>query len=202
MADAKTAGEYDGDEVLIEEVPAGEKTAFEASKEKAKDLSYYYAHTSEKEKGFPADAVIRKEDPLTRADGLGPKQLDQSRTVELDNVRWIDTMSYADDDKVVKVYIEFPEEIKGADITCEWERFGVELLVKLPNGKVYGVRVRDAEGWVLEHERKNGFAHEIVPEKCKYRVSSSGPKISLTLAKKDENEKWYELKKKDIRSTF
>eukprot|EP00434_Breviolum_minutum_P013444 symbB.v1.2.011851.t1/scaffold801.1/size161289/7 len=129
-------------------------------------------------------------------------------------------MSYSDDGKVVKVYIDFPEEIKDAKITCEFERFGVELIAQLPSGRLYGVRIKDAEGWVLEHERKNGWAHETVPENCKYRVSSSSPKITLTLAKKDsffcdnfhpfwflisqqdEKEKWYELRKKDIRSTF
>ena len=59
--------------------------------------------------------------------------------------------------------------------------FGVELIAQLPNGRLYGVRVKDAEawdlfalsnqtgavqGWVLEHERKNGWAHEIDPDKC------------------------------------
>eukprot|EP00441_Pelagodinium_beii_P027141 CAMPEP_0197661566 /NCGR_PEP_ID=MMETSP1338-20131121/51526_1 /TAXON_ID=43686 ORGANISM="Pelagodinium beii, Strain RCC1491" /NCGR_SAMPLE_ID=MMETSP1338 /ASSEMBLY_ACC=CAM_ASM_000754 /LENGTH=200 /DNA_ID=CAMNT_0043239135 /DNA_START=39 /DNA_END=641 /DNA_ORIENTATION=+ len=191
------------DEVLIEELPNDNKSAFQSSKDKAKDLSYYYAHQPESEKGFPSEAVIRQvADPSKVADGMGPKQLGGNKKVELDNVRWIDSMSYSDDGKLVKVYIDFPEDIKGSEITCEWERFGVELIVQCPSGKIFGVRVRDAEGWILEHERKNGFAHEIVPEKCKYRVSSSGPKISLTLAKKDENEKWYELKKKDIRSTF
>ncbi|CAE7481262.1 unnamed protein product [Symbiodinium sp. CCMP2592] len=197
MADAE------GDEeVLIEEISPDGKSAFDHSKDKAKDLSYYYAHQPESEKGFPAEAVVRKDDPLARADGLGPKALDERKPVEVDNVRWVNTMSYSDDGKVVKVYVDFPEEIKGADITCEFERFGVELILRLPNGKLYGVRVKDAEGWVLEHERKNGWAHEIEPEKCKYRVSSSSPRITLTLAKKDEKEKWYELRKKDIRSTF
>ncbi|CAE8694111.1 unnamed protein product, partial [Polarella glacialis] len=144
---------------------------------------------------------------LTRADGLGPKQVQEPvpkarDTAFLDNVRWLNTMAYRDEGKVVKVYLEFPVDLKDATITCEWERFGVELLARLPNGQIHGVRVRDAEGWILEHERKNGWAHEIVPEKCKWRLSSSGPKISLTLTKKDEGEKWSELKKVDIKSTF
>lgn len=196
-----TQEEYTGDEVLIEEVPNG-KSAFDHSKDKAKDFSYYYAHQPESTKGFPPEAKVREEDPLTRADGCGPKALDEQKEVVMDNVRWLSTMSFSDDGKVVKVYIDFPEEIKDAKITCEFERFGVELIARLPSGRLYGVRVKDAEGWVLEHERKNGWAHEIVPENCKHRVSSSSPKITLTLAKKDEKEKWYELRKKDIRSTF
>ncbi|CAJ1368559.1 unnamed protein product [Effrenium voratum] len=191
--------EYTGEEVLIEELP---KSAFDHSKDKAKDLSYYYAHQPEAEKGFPKEAVVREEDPRIRADGLGPKPLDEKKKVEFDNVRWLTTMSFSDDGKAVKVYVDFPEELKDAEITCEWERFGVELVARLPSGKLYGIRVKDAEGWVLEHERKNGWAHEIVPEKCKWRLSSSTPRITLTLMKKDENEKWYELRKKDIRSTF
>lgn len=187
--------------MLIEEVPNG-KSAFDHSKDKAKDFSYYYAHQPESTKGFPPEAKVREEDPLTRADGCGPKALDEQKEVVMDNVRWLSTMSFSDDGKVVKVYIDFPEEIKDAKITCEFERFGVELIARLPSGRLYGVRVKDAEGWVLEHERKNGWAHEIVPENCKHRVSSSSPKITLTLAKKDEKEKWYELRKKDIRSTF
>lgn len=199
-AGVKAPTAEESEEVVIEELEG--KSHFQASQEYKKDMSYYYAHIPEDQKGFPEGATIRKDDPLTKADGLGPKQVELKKKMDFDNVRWVDNMAWTDDGKVVKVYIDFPEDLKGAEVTCEWERFGVEMLVKLPNDRIYGVRVRDAEGWILEHERKNGFTHEIVPEKCKHRVSSSGPKISLTLTKKDEGEKWYELKKKDIRSTF
>lgn len=202
---------YDGEEVIIEELsPSNEsnesselrKSALRASKEKAGEFSYYYCQ--EEHKGFPADAVIRQEDPLKRADGLGPKKLEDEKvgkTLVMENVKWIDSMSFSDEGAHVKVYIEFPESLKDAEITSEFGRFSVELLARLPRA-TYGVRVREIEGWVLEHERKNGWAHEIVPEKCKHRLSSNGQRITLTLAKKDEKEKWYELTKKDIRSTF
>eukprot|EP00933_Yihiella_yeosuensis_P021191 TRINITY_DN16832_c1_g1_i1.p1 TRINITY_DN16832_c1_g1~~TRINITY_DN16832_c1_g1_i1.p1 ORF type:complete len:240 (+),score=67.71 TRINITY_DN16832_c1_g1_i1:94-720(+) len=205
MADTKDATPNDGEEVLIEELPTDaeikkDQSALHASQEAKGEYSYYFAHKGPKE--LPEDATIREADPSKTADGQGPKKVEKANNgIVMDNVKWINNFAFCDEEMVVKMYIEFPEDIKGADITCEWERFGVELLVKCKTGSVYGVRIRDAEGWILEHERKNGFAHEIVPEKCKHRVSSSGPKITLTLAKK-EKDTWYELKKADIKSTF
>jgi len=202
--------------VVIEEVAAGDfkgeasepstsgspVSAMQASKEKAKELSYYYAQ-SEGTKGFPKDAVVRQEDPLFRADGLGPKKLELASEVNLDNVRWIDTFAFCDDGAVVKLYVDFPEVIKGADIDCQFDRFSVQLIVRRPAPQLtYGVKIKEREGWILEHERNDGFAHEILPEKSKYRVSSSGQKITITLAKKDDKESWHELRKKDIRSTI
>mmetsp|Transcript_2809 Transcript_2809/g.6575 ORF Transcript_2809/g.6575 Transcript_2809/m.6575 type:complete len:219 (+) Transcript_2809:22-678(+) len=181
-------------------------SALQASQEKAKDLSYYYAHSTE-EKAFPADAVIRQEDPLYRSDGLGPHKISTDENSSLarssEHVRWMETYSFADEGSSVKIYVEFPESIKEANIRCDYSRFGVELLVHQPTpGVVYGVRIRERDGWVLEHERSGGFAHEILPEKSKYRLASSGQRITLTVAKKDEKEKWYELKKKDIKSSM
>eukprot|EP00438_Fugacium_kawagutii_P035105 Skav206856 [mRNA] locus=scaffold1667:188928:189328:- [translate_table: standard] len=37
------------------------------------------------------------------------------------------------------------ESAQDAKITCEFERFGVELIAQLPSGRLYGVRVKDAE---------------------------------------------------------
>jgi len=211
---AKKEEEYDG-EVVIEEVDAEEfkgdsekdkLSAVKASQQKAKDYSYYYAHSKVGD-GLPPDAVVRETDPLDRADGLGPKKIEEQKGAGKgddipENVKWIDDLSYSDDGALVKVYVEFPVNLKDATIRCEYEQFGVLFLATKPEGSVYGIRVKDAEGWVLEHERKNGFAHEIVPEKSSYRISSSGTRITLKLHKQDEKEKWYEIKKQDIRSTF
>uniref|UniRef100_A0A7S1AJ00 CS domain-containing protein n=1 Tax=Noctiluca scintillans TaxID=2966 RepID=A0A7S1AJ00_NOCSC len=183
------------DGVLIEEVSPSGVSAYEASKLMHKDNSYYFAHGKREE--LPEGTVVRTGDPLGFADGLGPHQL-ESQLVNIENVRWIDGYSWGDEGKVVKMYIEFPGSVKGANVDCTFTRFGVDLLV--PGVQTYGVRIRPGDDWVLEHERKNGFAHEIVPEACKYRVSSNGQRITLTLAKKDEKETWCELKKKDIRA--
>merc|ERR1712154_665002 len=115
--------------------------------------------------------VIRQHDPLFRADGLGPKKLEKEVKVD-----WIDDCSFSDDGAVVKVYVDFPEPVaSGAEVQCEFARFGVELIVRQPaGGCTYGVRVKECDDWILEHERKTGFAHEIVPEKCKHRLASSG----------------------------
>lgn len=204
----------DDEPVIIEEVDESEFkgdtvkgesniSAMKASQEKAKDLSYYYAH-QEGERSLPEDAVIRKEDPLFRADGCGPKKLDTpSDAISDENVRWLDKFAFSDDGAAVKLYVEFPESIKDAEVNCSWGRFSVQLYVRKPApGATYGLRIREREGWILEHERNDGFAHEIDPSKCKHRVSSSGERITLTIAKKDEKEKWYELRKKDIKSSL
>mmetsp|Transcript_68774 Transcript_68774/g.222196 ORF Transcript_68774/g.222196 Transcript_68774/m.222196 type:complete len:209 (-) Transcript_68774:130-756(-) len=188
-----------------EQAPESAKlSALRASQEKAKDLSYYYAQPQKKE--LPSDATVRKEDPLLRADGLGPHKIEPNNgqeAISLENVRWISTYSFSDEGAAVKVYVEFPESVKDAQIQCEYSRFGVEVLVRKPTpGVTYGIRIREVDGWILEHERSGGFAHEIVPEKSKHRLSSNGQRITLTAAKKDENEKWHELLKKDIKSTI
>ena len=43
--------------------------------------------------------------------------------------------------------------------------------------------------------RKNGFYKEIVPEKCKFRVSSSGQRITITLAKLEPSPRAAEVAK-------
>merc|ERR1712224_410386 len=83
-------------------------SAFAASKEKAKELSYYYGQTPTQP--LPEDAVIRQHDPLFRADGLGPKQLDATEARLADEkIRWMETYSFSDEGDKVKMYCEFPE---------------------------------------------------------------------------------------------
>lgn len=199
------------EQVVIEELQSedfkGEEqqkepeNAIQASREKAKELSYYHAQGTPQP--LPEDTVIREADPLFRADGQGPHKIEpQQQQAPAQNVRWMESYSFADGDKAVKLYVEFPESLADADISAEWERFGVEVLARLPSGTNYGIKIRDREGWVLEHERSGGFAHEIDPQKCKHRLSSNGQRITLTVAKLDDKEKWHELKKKDIKSTM
>mmetsp|Transcript_16275 Transcript_16275/g.41890 ORF Transcript_16275/g.41890 Transcript_16275/m.41890 type:complete len:215 (-) Transcript_16275:92-736(-) len=206
------------EEVVIEEVDAeafkGEEdkkggeakapaqlSAFKASQEKAKEHSYYFAHKDKIELG--PDCVIREEDPLLLADGTGPKKLETARDVSMEKVIWIDKFSFSDDGAVCKLYVEFPEEIKDAKIDCKFDRFSIEMLVRKPSpGTTYGLRIKEQEGWILEHERNDGFAHEIDPDRCKHRVASNGQRITITLAKKDDKEKWHELRKKDAKSTI
>jgi len=192
------------DEVVIEEVGPStedkELSAMKASQEKAKEFSYYYAHAAGKQE-LPADAVVREEDPLVRADGCGPHKIQaESPGADEENVRWINDYSYGDEGALVKLYVEFPETVSKEEVQCSFDRFSVDMRVRKAGGTTYGVRIKEHDDWVLEHERKNGFYKEIVPEKCKFRVSSSGQRITLTLAKLDEKEGWSELKKKDIRA--
>merc|ERR1712048_1004914 len=150
---------------------------------------------------FPADAQIREHDPLFRADGLGPRKLEskeESSLIMPECVRWIDTFSFSDEGDKVKIYIEFPESLKSAKFEHSFGRFSATFLAHAPSAVVYGFRIKEQDGWILEHERKDGFAHEIVPEECKHRLSSNGQRVTLTLAKKDPKEKWYELSKKSI----
>lgn len=173
--------------------------AMTASKEKAKDLSYYYGQTEPK--ALPENTIVRQDDPLFRADGTGPKALEKASGLSStpdESVRWMDKYSFIDEGEKVKVYCEFPESLKAAKLEHEFEKFGVNFLAHMPNGTVYGLRIRDAEGWILDHERKGGFNAEIIPGDCKVRLSSSGERITLTLVKKDGKEKWYDLKKKPL----
>eukprot|EP00929_Paragymnodinium_shiwhaense_P034345 TRINITY_DN18709_c0_g1_i1.p1 TRINITY_DN18709_c0_g1~~TRINITY_DN18709_c0_g1_i1.p1 ORF type:complete len:230 (+),score=70.02 TRINITY_DN18709_c0_g1_i1:74-763(+) len=219
------------EEVLIEEIDNSEfvgepsaaqaaSSALDASKAKSKELSYYYAQEATRADPFPADAKIREFDPLFRADGLGPKKLEASaaepgaanapaasapRAEPRTDVKWIQKFSFSDDGDKVKVYVDFPESIKGAEISCTFGRFSVELLVKMAKpGLEYGFAVQDTPGWILEHERRDGFPYEIVPEESKHRVSSSGEKITITLKKLSKDggrpETWTELKKKTGRN--
>mmetsp|Transcript_10215 Transcript_10215/g.30328 ORF Transcript_10215/g.30328 Transcript_10215/m.30328 type:complete len:212 (-) Transcript_10215:45-680(-) len=203
------ADQEDGGEVLIEEVGEEEfkgegenLSALKASREKHKDNSYYYAQ--KEHEPFAKDAVVREEDPLLRADGLGPKKLEEkvATKANLDNVRWVTTFSFGDEGDKVKIYAEFPEVIKDAKLRCDFSRFGVEFVAELPNGVAYGFRIKEREGWILEHERNDGFCQEIVPEKCKHRVASNGQRVSFTLAKKEEKEKWHELRKPDPKAAL
>mmetsp|Transcript_37444 Transcript_37444/g.107879 ORF Transcript_37444/g.107879 Transcript_37444/m.107879 type:complete len:210 (+) Transcript_37444:1034-1663(+) len=205
----KSAEDAQEEEVVIEELGSEEfkgedrgatVSALRASQEKAKDLSYYHAHTKKEE--LPPDTVFRKEDPRLRADGQGPHKLEEKATSSEENIRWIETYAFSDDGANAKVYVEFPESIKGAEITSSFDRFSVEVIVRQPSGVIYGVKIKEREGWVLEHERSGGFAHEILPEKSKHKLASNGQRITITVAKKDDKEKWHELKKKDIKSTI
>lgn len=198
------------EEVVIEEVAEeefkgeerGPISAIAASQEKAKDLSYYHAH-KDTPKEFPKDAIIREEDPLELADGLGPKKLETPTDRPADeNVKFIEDFAFSDDGKVVKVYVDFPEVIKDAKIHCEFLKYSVDMVFCLPSGTNYGFKIKEHPGWILDHERNGGFAQEIIPAKSKYRIGSNGQKVSITVAKKDEKEKWYELKKKDAKSSM
>mmetsp|Transcript_100201 Transcript_100201/g.188840 ORF Transcript_100201/g.188840 Transcript_100201/m.188840 type:complete len:218 (-) Transcript_100201:68-721(-) len=215
MAEVETADGVTIEEIVPEKDKGGDPVSvIQASREKAKDLSYYHAHGPREE--LPPEAVIREDDPLFRANGRGPVRVEEGsewgKSVEKkdeckvafpEKVQWIEAYSFSDEGKTAKIYIEFPEVIKDAEIQCEFDKFSVALLVRLPGGgKCYGLRIKDRDGWILEHERSGGFEKEVVPEKCKYRVSSNGQRITLTLAKLEQEEKWMELKKKDVKSTI
>eukprot|EP00747_Dinoflagellata_sp_TGD_P029235 gnl/TRDRNA2_/TRDRNA2_133786_c0_seq1.p1 gnl/TRDRNA2_/TRDRNA2_133786_c0~~gnl/TRDRNA2_/TRDRNA2_133786_c0_seq1.p1 ORF type:complete len:244 (-),score=73.01 gnl/TRDRNA2_/TRDRNA2_133786_c0_seq1:36-719(-) len=201
--------DVNGSKALANETPEA-RSALASSKEQKKELSYYYCQEGSKDakEYFGKEAVIRENDPLFRADGLGPKELNEKKEIEMpENVKVLDKYSWADEGESVKIYVEFPESIKDAEVQCQWGRFSVRLVVRqkvapasggAPN--VYGLRIQEHEDYVLEHERKNGFCHEIEPDKCKHRIASSGQRITLTVRKKFEKdarpETWYELQKK------
>lgn len=206
MADAD-----EDEELLIEEVEPGEfkgesksDSALDASKTGKGELSYYYCQEKGKDgKEYFGDAIIREHDPTFRADGLGPKKLEVDKTTPEQQedeapakTKWIQNFSFSGEGPVAKVYVEFPESVKNAKIECKFGQFSVDLLVRQPNdGEIYGFRVKEKPGR-LYGDRHGGFVHEIDPEKSKYRISSSGERITLSLHK-EKSETWYELKKQD-----
>jgi hypothetical protein len=181
------------DEVAVEDVTA-EKTAVTESLEKAGDNSYY-KWSRERQQEEISDDIRRGGEGI--ADGGGVKKLEVTKAVTKDEVDvWIEDLAWNDEGEKVKLYIDFPESIAGAKIDCEFRDYGVTLVVKVPNSKAYGFRVEPDNHWILEPERSNGFHGKIVPDKCKYRVSSSNKKITLTVQKVDTHDGWHQLRKK------
>jgi hypothetical protein len=183
------------DEVVIEEVTS-EKNAIQQSLEK-KEFSYYHAHGKEKEV-IPDELRRGGDDPLSFADGAAPKRIENDIVKKPEEkITWIDDLAFGDESGKVKLYIDFPESLEGAEITCDFRKFGLTLIARLPNGgTAYGFYIEPDNYWILEPDRSNGLHAEVVPDQCKYRVSSSKQKITVTLAKADKNEGWHELRKK------
>lgn len=174
------------------------KSAVEASLAK-KEHSYYHAHARPRED--LSEANVRSGEGL--ADGLGPKLVEGAvMELETQKVTLIENYAFSDEGGKVKLVLEFPTSLEDAQVTCKFMRFGMDLVAMTPEG-AFGFRVADDPDFDLrpttrrEIDRKNGFHSEITPDACKYRVSSSGTRVSVTLVKRggERAERWDDLYK-------
>jgi hypothetical protein len=148
--------------------------------------SYYYAHSKSKEFVVPENAkvvegpgIITGGNPVKIADGE-PLQPSVVR-------RRIDKYSWCDDDSKVRIYIDDPQilpHIKDGEsnVSCKFDHRS--LLVEVP--------VSDSQFFVFEVSELN---EEIEPSSSLFKVSL-GKRVTITMAKKNPETKWYALKRK------
>mmetsp|Transcript_96665 Transcript_96665/g.171173 ORF Transcript_96665/g.171173 Transcript_96665/m.171173 type:complete len:210 (+) Transcript_96665:53-682(+) len=201
---AEALPENAGDATLVS---ASDESATAASKvaqsiqEKGAN-SYYFAHAKPREDLSEAKQ-IEGDGQRRLADNLGgPARVEevdawlaegvQSRAA-MEKVKWREDYAWGDEDKKVKVYVEFPDGILGRPDTKVEADFGSTSFKVLVRGDT-GVEAQVMGITNGEHP----LAHEIVPEQSSYRISSNKTRLTITLKKKDPAEAWTSLKKKVI----
>mmetsp|Transcript_24437 Transcript_24437/g.44844 ORF Transcript_24437/g.44844 Transcript_24437/m.44844 type:complete len:204 (-) Transcript_24437:103-714(-) len=190
-----------------EAVPSAESKV-KASIEAKGENSYYYAHSRGREDLSAAQEITGDGTRQLASLKGGPQKLDGEADVDAvldeevkekfqerskaEKIRWREDYAWGDDGAKVKIYLEFQSgglDHKDCKVETNFGKRSFEVVVRGLGGTDEVVGIRNGE-----HELSN----DIVPEKCSHRVSASKNKVTVTLAKADEQEPWSNLKKKNI----
>ncbi len=178
--------------------------AIEKSKQEHGDLSYYQGQRQEEDLSKAEKIAV----PLRT--GESAKQVpavlnggasDEAIVLDKEDPRYVErkvpdrevvslnaTFMFEENDDKVKIHIKFPEKeiLETGKLETEfWER-GLRVHCDLGK-KSYRFLVKDQP-----------LHAEIVPEKCKFRVSSDKMRLVLTLVKFEPDERWGRLLHKEM----
>lgn len=146
------------------------------------EFSYYYAHGKKFEGGAQEQGkVIEGPGIITGGDPVLLAKTVQNIEIIKDTKKFTKYIFY-DDEKLVQIKIELPEEIKtlvtDECIDIKFAERSLELRVNVPNSDPYFFSIKK-------------LFQKIIPEESKAKITKG--KLCISLTKKNEDEEWDKL---------